>query len=116
MRAYRATVGATDGNIIAAIMTTHTARNQPTVPSPVHGPLSIPCIWLNVHHQPMPARAKSRAIRPSRARAAANAGARPAPPETRFGAETVMRSGCPGELGCGEAGLAFVLDTEGADP
>ena len=44
MREYRATVGATDGNIMAAIITTHTARNQLAVPSPVQGPLSIPRI------------------------------------------------------------------------
>ena len=44
IREYRATVGATDGNIMAAIMTTHTARNQPAVPRPVQGPLSIPRI------------------------------------------------------------------------
>ena len=45
MREYRATVGATDGNIIAAIMTTHTARNQPSVPEagprPVVHPLHL---------------------------------------------------------------------------
>ena len=33
MRAYSETVGATDGNIIAAIITTHTPRNQPSAPS-----------------------------------------------------------------------------------
>ena len=44
MREYSATVGATDGNIIAAIITTHTPRNQPSVPSAVHGPSSMPRI------------------------------------------------------------------------
>ena len=53
--AYSATVGATDGNIIAAIMTTHTLMNQPNVPRPVHGPLSMPRICWIVHHQPTPA-------------------------------------------------------------
>ena len=32
MREYKATVGATDGNIIAAIITTQTPRNQLTPP------------------------------------------------------------------------------------
>ena len=44
MREYKATVGATDGNIIAAIITTQTPRNQLTAPRPVQGPLSIPRI------------------------------------------------------------------------
>ena len=52
MREYSATVGATDGNIIAAIITTQTPRNQPNVPRPVHGPSSMPRIWSTVHHQP----------------------------------------------------------------
>ena len=34
MREYSATVGATDGNIIAPIMTIQTPRNQPNVPRP----------------------------------------------------------------------------------
>src|SRR6201986_1080995 len=101
---------------MAAIMTTHTARNQLSVPRPVHGPLSIPRIWSAVHHQPIPARANSSATSPSRARAAVNAGPRPAPRETRSGAETIMPSGCPGELGGGEPGLSLVLDAEGVDP
>ena len=58
IRAYSATVGATDGNIIAAIITTQTLMNQPNVPSPVHGPLSMPRICPTVHHQPTPASAK----------------------------------------------------------
>jgi hypothetical protein len=44
MREYSATVGDTDGNIIAAIITIQTPRNQPKEPRPVHGPLSIPRI------------------------------------------------------------------------
>src|SRR6478609_389846 len=101
---------------MAAIMTTQTVRNQPAVPRPVHGPLSIPRISPAVHHQPMPARANSSATSPSRARAAAIAGPRPAPPVTRSGAETIMPSGCPGELGLREPGLSLVLDAEGVDP
>ena len=41
---YNATVGATEGNIIAAIITIHTLTNQPNVPRLVHGPLPIPAI------------------------------------------------------------------------
>ena len=44
IRAYNATVGATDGNIIAAIITIHTLMNQPNVPRAVQGPLSMPRI------------------------------------------------------------------------
>ena len=57
IRAYSATVGATDGNIIAAIITTQTLMNQPNVPSPVHGPLSMPRICWSVHHHPSAASA-----------------------------------------------------------
>ena len=77
MRAYRETVGATDGNIIAAIITTQMPRNQPSVPSAVPGPSSIPAMRSAVDHQATAASANSRAISPRRARAAANAGARP---------------------------------------
>ena len=52
MREYSATVGASDGNIIAAIITTHTPRNQPSVPSAVHGPSSMPRIRSAVDHHP----------------------------------------------------------------
>ena len=52
IREYSATVGATDGNIIAAIITTQTPRNQPNVPRPVQGPSSMPRICPTVHHQP----------------------------------------------------------------
>ena len=71
MREYSATVGATDGNIIAAIITTQTPRNQPGAPRSVQGPSSMPCIWSSVHHQLTPARARSRAMSPSRTRVAA---------------------------------------------
>ena len=39
MREYSATVGETDGNIIAAIITSQTPRNQPSVPRSVPGPV-----------------------------------------------------------------------------
>jgi hypothetical protein len=41
MRAYSATVG-TDGYIIAAIITTHTTRNQPNAPRGGPRPASVP--------------------------------------------------------------------------
>src|SRR4051794_7175014 len=77
-RENSATVGATDGNIIAAIITTQTPRNQPTLPRPVHGPASMPRISRAAHAQPTPATTKSPATSPSRARAAAYTGPRPA--------------------------------------
>ena len=58
MREYSATVGATDGNIIAAIITTHAPRNQPNVPRAVQGPSSIPLIRSPVNHHPIAATAK----------------------------------------------------------
>src|SRR3954466_12991494 len=113
MREYSATVGATDGNIIAAIMTTQTPRNHPSVPSAVQGPSSMPCIRSIVDHQLTPARANSTATSQRRERAAANAGASPASAAGRFCAEAITRrSGCPGEVGLGEARLALVLDSE----
>src|SRR5207244_2482167 len=107
MREYRATVGATDGNIIAAIITTHTPRNQPRPPGPVHGPLSIPCIWSAVHHQPMPARTKSNATRPKRARIAERAGPGPLAARGPACAGAIIASGGPGEVGRRQAGLAL---------
>src|SRR3712207_4132465 len=77
MREYRATVGATDGNIIAAIITTQSPRNQPSAPRPVHGPSSMPRIRSALHHQPTAASTNSAATRASRTRTAAKAGARP---------------------------------------
>jgi hypothetical protein len=44
-------VGATDGSIMAAIITTHAPRNQPNVPSAVQGPSSMPRIRASVDHQ-----------------------------------------------------------------
>src|SRR4051812_33114069 len=116
MREYKATVGATDGNIIAAIITTHTDRNQPKLPRPVQGPLSILRIWSAVHHQPTAATPTSRATRPIRPLTAANAGASPVPRGTVSSAVTVIRSGGPRELGLRKTRLPLVLDAEGVDP
>src|SRR5690242_11367480 len=115
MREYNATVGATDGNIIAAIITTQTDRNQPKVPSAVHGPSSMPRICPAVHHQPAAASAKSRSTRPRFARTAANAGASP-PCRTSWSVGAITQSHRPRELGLRQARLAFVLDAEGVDP
>src|SRR3954447_18631697 len=116
MREYSATVGATDGNIIAAIITTQIPRNQPSVPRPVHGPWSIPRIWRTVHHQPTAASANSATTSPSRARTAATPGPRPPPPVPRSCAGALIGSGSPGELGGGKPGLALVPDAERIDP
>src|SRR5205807_4258872 len=64
IRAYSAAVGATDGNIIAAIITTHTETNQPNAPRCVHGPSSMPRIRSAVHHHPIPAVPKRTATSP----------------------------------------------------
>src|SRR5215210_7544724 len=119
MRAYSATVGATDGNIIAAIITIQTPRNQPSAPSCVPGPSSIPAMRSAVDHHATAASASRRAISPSRARAAANAGARPRPParpaSAARGEPAALTSRRPGEVRRRERGLALVLDPEGAD-
>src|SRR3954451_19145012 len=112
MRAYSATVGATDGNIIAAIITSHTPRNQPRAPSAVPGPSSIPAMRSAVDHHATAASANSSAISPSRARAAAKAGASPRP---RMTSPAALTSGGPGEVRRGERRLALVLDPERAD-
>src|SRR5580700_385240 len=44
IREYSATVGATDGNIIAAIISTQTPTNHPRAPRSVPGPASMPAI------------------------------------------------------------------------
>src|SRR3954447_13840754 len=113
MREYRATVGATDGNIIAAIITTQTPRNQPSAPSPLHGPSSMPLICRAVHHQPTAARAKRTATSPRRTRTAANAGARPPPPAGGACAGALTGSRGPGELRGGQPRLPLVPDAEG---
>src|SRR4051794_28929292 len=98
---------------MAAIITTQTPANQPNVPRSVQGPSSMPRISSTVHHQLTAARAKRRAMSPSRARAAANAGARPAVPGERSSTDVIKRSGGPRERRR-EAGLPLVLDAEGA--
>src|SRR3954451_13596972 len=85
MRAYSATVGATDGNIIAAIITTHTPRNQPSAPSAVPGPSSMPAIRSAVDHHATAASANSSATSPRRARAAADGGRGRTPGRARAG-------------------------------
>src|SRR5215210_1749492 len=110
MRAYRATVGDTDGNIIAAIITIHTPRNQPSAPRLVPGPSSIPRMRSAVDHHASTARPNSPAIKLRRARAAANAGLRPVSPFSRVGGEaTALTSGCPREGRAGEPGLTLVF-------
>src|SRR5919106_610595 len=111
MRAYSATVGDTDGNIIAAIITIHTPRNHPSAPRSVPGPSSIPRMRSTVDHQATTARAKRSATRPRRARAAAKAGASP-----RSCVDAITTSGGPGELGGREARPSLELDTERVDP
>src|SRR3954451_12275469 len=115
MREYSATVGATDGNIIAAIITSHTPANQPSVPRPVQGPSSMPLMRSLVHHQLTAANARRRTMSPRRARTATSAGARPAVAGARSCAVAIMTSGGPGELGGGESRLCLVLDSAGAD-
>src|SRR3954447_3043394 len=115
MREYRATVGATDGSIIAAIITTQTPTNQPRVPRPVQDPSSMPLICSLVHDQQRMASASNRPMRPRRARADVRRGARPAVAEARSGVAAIIPSGGPGELGCREPRLPLVLDAEGID-
>src|SRR3954468_22827752 len=114
MRPYSATVGDTDGNIIAAIITIQTPRNQPSEPSALHGPLSIPSISPATHHQPSAASPKSTTMRPSLARAASHARARPASPAL-WSRTAITCSGGPRELGGRQARLALVADAEGVD-
>src|SRR3954447_13045300 len=103
MRAYSVTVGATDGNIIAAIITAQTPRNQPSAPSGVPGPSSIPLIRSAVDHHATAPRPNSSATRPSRARSAPKV------------AGSAVTSGGPGEVRLREPGAALVLDPEPAD-
>src|SRR3954470_13593082 len=74
IREYNATVGATEGNIIAAIITTQSRTNQPKPLRAVQGPASIPRICPAAHHQPAAATRNSAMTRPSRSLTAANAG------------------------------------------
>src|SRR5271157_5352309 len=114
MREYRATVGETDGSIIAAIMTIQTPRNQPRVPRSVPGPSSMPRMRSTVHHQPAAASANSSAISTSRLRAAAKAGRSPLPSPAWCAEATITSSG-PREQRCGQGGLALVLNAEPID-
>src|SRR4051794_28521834 len=76
-RSYTTTIGSTDGNIIAAIITTQTTMKNPSVPGSVPGPASMPSIRPAVTVQATTASASSkhastasaRAIRPRGARA-----------------------------------------------
>src|SRR4051812_42587670 len=113
IRAYRATVGETDGNIIAAIITTQTPRNQTKNPRAVQGPLSIPRISPAVHHQPKAANANRTATIPRWARVAAYAGRRLQPVTD---SASVMTSSGPGEVRLRQAGLSLVGDAESVDP
>src|SRR3954463_1975146 len=99
MREYSATVGATDGNIIAAIITTQTPTNQPSDPRPVQGPSSMPLIRSLVHHQMTGAGGSNRTPGPRRARAAVSAGARPVAAGKPSCVAVVTASGGPRELG-----------------
>src|SRR5262245_64075835 len=101
---------------MAAIITTQTPTNQPSVPSAVPGPASIPRMRSTVDHQASPASANRRVTSSSLARAAANAGARPAcPPGKRVEAAELISRG-PGEVRLREARPALVRDPEGVDP
>src|ERR1700736_1076207 len=108
MREYSATVGATEGNIMAAIITTQTPRNQLKEPRPVHGPLSIPRICSPDHNQPRAATVKRTATKASRVRTADIAGASPPLAGRLACAEALIASSGPGELGRREAGLSLV--------
>src|SRR4051812_41318264 len=96
-------------------MTTHTARNHPNEPRPVHGPSSIPLMTREVHHQPTTASATSTTTSARWARTAANAGRRPSPADEPTGRAFAIRSGCPRELRRRQPCLGLELDAEGVD-
>src|SRR5215217_6789125 len=56
------TIGATDGNIIAPIITTHVVRKNPSAPGSVPGPASMPAIRSPVTTQPTAASPSRTAI------------------------------------------------------
>ena len=58
---YVATIGAVEGNIIAAIMTTHVTRKNANVPSALPGPMSIPDMRTSDTSHATAARASSTA-------------------------------------------------------
>src|SRR5438445_11381071 len=115
MREYKAIVGATEGNIIAAIITTQTSRNQLRLPRLVQGPASMPRICLAIHHQPTTAIARSSATKPSRTLAATNVARTSTPSATRVVIATAVTSCRPGELRCRKPRLALVIDPERVD-
>src|SRR5437879_5114632 len=103
---------------MAAIITTHTAKNHPSVPRSLHGPRSMPRICPDAHHQPRAARPNSTATSATRARAAAKTGARPVPSargRACTGADAITWSGGPGELGRRDPSPPLVGDAEGVD-
>src|SRR5258705_3248451 len=108
MLEYSATVGATDGNIIAAIITSQMPRNQASVPNSAPGPASMPRIRSTVNHHARTARSNNSAMSPTRLRAAVKTGRSPS-------TEAVTRSGGPGELRRRDGGLALIFDSEQAD-
>ena len=59
------TIGAIDGNIIAAIITTQMPTNQPRLPSWVPGPASMLAIRSSVIAQAITAPTRSSAISPN---------------------------------------------------
>src|ERR1700690_2881080 len=65
---YVVRVGANDGSIIAAIITTQLAVNQPSEPRSVLGLAFIPAIRSAVHHHASAAAATSTAIASGRLR------------------------------------------------
>src|SRR5215207_9392410 len=59
------TIGAIEGNIIAAIITTQAVTQKPRLPGSVAGPASMPPIRSSVTAQAMAASSSSPKIRPS---------------------------------------------------
>ena len=58
-------MGATDGNIMAASITTHVATKKPSGPGSVQRPMSIPLSWVDVKIQLTAARTSRMATRPA---------------------------------------------------
>ena len=65
MRAYMTTIGAIEGNIIAAIITTHAVTQKPSPPRSVPGPASMPSIRSPVIAQATAASRRRPKISPS---------------------------------------------------
>src|ERR671919_198340 len=66
IRACITTIGAIEGNIIAAIITTHAVTQKPSVPGSVPGPASMPAIRSSVSTQARAASTSSPRISESR--------------------------------------------------